>query len=85
MMRSALVHDQAQATVVQTATLEDCSEFLYVIDHAAISILPSRLRATGREKNSFRPAADSAALPYDLAIGSPERWTLQQQSAKDPG
>lgn len=85
MVRRALIHDQAQAAVVQTATLEDCSEFLYVVDHATVSILPSRLRAPSREENAFRPAPDCATLPDNLAIRRPQRWTLQQHSAKDPG
>ena len=39
MVRCALLDDQPQMACIQTATLQDCSEFLYVIDHATVSIL----------------------------------------------
>jgi hypothetical protein len=63
MMRGAMVHDQSEALVVQSSAAQDCSQFSHIVNHALISIFPSRLGGSGCKKNSFRPTFDSPALP----------------------
>ena len=71
-MRSAIIDNEPQTCLVQSRTAQDRRQFSHVVDHALISILPSRFCCAGRQEDPFRPAFHSAALPDQLSVRGPK-------------